>query len=95
MDNYEKLMNDKYFVLKCINSHCFEKNDELLMMETLDDIVQETKITKRTLCRIIKELENDGFVYRSKKVHQKYCISQTGKTIIDKLAAIFIDEKNV
>ena len=74
MTNLELLMNEKYFLLKHINAKCILINDEYLFNDTIDQIVTDTQIPKRTVCRLLKSMEAEGLIIKSKKNGKKYCI---------------------
>jgi len=75
MSQFESLMNDKYILLKHIYMNCIWSKGEYLLQDTIDQMVIDTGISKRKICSLLKELESDKFICKSKVLTKKYQIS--------------------
>lgn len=72
MVEIESLMGEKYFLLKHIYSRCIWFDGEYFLEDSIDQLAEDANISKRTLCRLLKMLENDGFIKKSKINGKKY-----------------------
>ena len=94
MSILELLMNEKYFLLKHINSKCTLINNEHFFDDTIDQIVEDTQISKRTVCRLLKSMETDGLIAKSKKNGRKYCIPNEVFESFETLLSLIEDTKS-
>lgn len=93
MVEIESLMNEKYFLLKHIYSRCICSKGEYLLEDTIDQMVIDTKIRKRTLCRLLKTLEAEGFISKSCNKSRKYQILKEKYELYNKLFTLIQDLK--
>jgi len=93
MTNLKILMNEKYEILKCIYFSCVDTNGEYLYDDKIDQIISDTKISKRTVCRLLKSLEKEGILVKSKFNRKKYCIPNDIKQTFDSLIQIIESKK--